>query len=96
MRDHAARQKPMTATATRMVKAIWHAYFVRTGIQLPGETPVRLDVSQLCIAGWGMPALLTLVNIQLGSRKQVRMIPVGMSGPLSGSAVSVVNQNSQA
>ena len=37
MRNHAARQKPMTATATHMVKAIWHAYFVRTGIvQLPG------------------------------------------------------------
>ena len=36
MRDCAARAKPMTATATRMVKAIWHAYFVRTGNQLPG------------------------------------------------------------
>ena len=37
MRDCAARAKPMTATATRMVKAIWHAYFVRTGNQLPGR-----------------------------------------------------------
>lgn len=38
MRDQSARQKPMTATATRMVKAIWHAYFVRTGNRLPGDS----------------------------------------------------------
>lgn len=45
MRDHAARQKPMTATATRMVKAIWHAYFVRTGIQLPGMRELHLPMT---------------------------------------------------
>ncbi|CAL5224063.1 g6688 [Coccomyxa viridis] len=46
MRHHAARQKPMTATATRMVKAIWHAYFVRTGIQLPGAEPADADLPE--------------------------------------------------
>ena len=53
MRDHAARQKPMTATATSMVKAIWHAYFVRTGIQLPGGIPVRLDLPRSLNSGLG-------------------------------------------
>ncbi len=39
MRDRASvRMKPMTATATTMVKAIWRAYFVRTGQQqAPGK-----------------------------------------------------------
>ena len=55
MRDHAARQKPMTATATRMVKAIWHAYFVRTGIQLPGG----ILGDEFIFRAWGMPAFLT-------------------------------------
>ena len=32
----------MTATATRMVKAIWHAYFVRTGNHLPGDSLLAL------------------------------------------------------
>ena len=32
----------MTATATRMVKAIWHAYFVRTGNRLPGDSLLAL------------------------------------------------------
>lgn len=37
MRDRASvRQKPMTATATAMVKAIWRAYFLRTGQAAPG------------------------------------------------------------
>ena len=61
MRDHAARQKPMTATATRMVKAIWHAYFVRTGIQLPGRILVWLDLlMSLNQRTWGLPTVLTL------------------------------------
>lgn len=37
MRDHAhIRMKPMTATATTMVKAIWRSYFYRTGQVLAG------------------------------------------------------------
>ncbi|KAK9918243.1 hypothetical protein WJX75_002529 [Coccomyxa subellipsoidea] len=38
MRDRAhIRMKPMTATATTMVKAIWRAYFMRTGQFLAGD-----------------------------------------------------------
>ena len=40
MRDRAhIRMKPMTATATTMVKAIWRAYFMRTGQLLAGAPP---------------------------------------------------------
>ena len=36
MRDRAAgRAKPMTATATRMVKAIWASYFTPVGAAAP-------------------------------------------------------------
>lgn len=49
MRDCAARQKPMTATATRMVKAIWHDYFVRTGNKLPGDSFKRSFMCSLAI-----------------------------------------------
>ena len=55
----------MTATATRMVKAIWHAYFVRTGIQLPGGISVRLHLVNITLENpWaGMPASRSCLSI---------------------------------
>lgn len=48
MRDRAhIRMKPMTATATTMVKAIWRAYFMRTGQLLAGAC-LPLPATYVC------------------------------------------------
>lgn len=61
MRDRASvRMKPMTATATTMVKAIWKAYFVRTGQQqAPGsDRPGGQDTGAYGCVGGLLPSLV--------------------------------------